>query len=190
MKNMEDRGQGEPGMNLPAGAHATFLRRGPSDAFRPPITDWQVPMRGFWQDLRFSVRTLRHNPGFAAVALLTIALGIGANTAIFSVVHAVLLRPLPFPEPDRLVSLWESRLDRGWAQASFTRANFWDVQDRNRSFSGVAALEAGSANLTGSGFPERLRLGRVSASRPSASPWSRAAISARATRSPSPGVRS
>ena len=61
--------------------------------------------------------------------MLTIGLGIGANAAIFSVAHAVLLRPLPFRESERLVSIWKSRVDRGWNQASFTRANFWDVQD-------------------------------------------------------------
>ncbi|HEV8357640.1 MAG TPA: ABC transporter permease [Gemmatimonadales bacterium] len=120
-------------------------------------------MGTFWQDLRFSARTLFKNPGFAAVAVLTIGLGIGANAAIFSVVDTVLLRPLPFREPERLVSIWESRLDRGWNQASFTRANFWDIHDLNRSFDGIAAMEYGSVNLTGSGFPERLRLARVSA---------------------------
>ena len=120
-------------------------------------------MGTFWQDLRFSARTLVKNPGFAAVAVLTIGLGIGANAAIFSVVETVLLRPLPFREPERLVSLWESRLDRGWNQASFTRPNFWDIHDLNRTFDGIAAMEYGSVNLTGSGFPERLRLARVSA---------------------------
>src|SRR6185503_20694862 len=98
-----------------------------------------------------------------AVAVLTLGLGIGANAAIFSVVHAVLLSPLPFREPERLVSLWETRLDRGFDQASFSRANFWDIQEFNRSFDGVAAMEFSSINLTGVGFPERLRLSLVSA---------------------------
>ena len=126
-------------------------------------TNKEKAMGTLWQDLRFSVRTLAKNPGFAAVAVLTIGLGIGANAAIFSVVETVLLRPLPFREPERLVSIWESRLDRGWAQSSFTRANFWDVHDLNRAFDGIAAMENRAVNLTGSGFPERLRLARVSA---------------------------
>jgi len=117
----------------------------------------------FWQDVRYGARTLFKNPGFTAVAVLTIGLGIGANAAIFSVVHGVLLRPLPFREPERLVSIWESRVERGWNQADFTRANFWDVQDQNRTFEGIAAMEYGSINLTGTGYPERLRRGLISA---------------------------
>jgi len=120
-------------------------------------------MGTFWQDVRYGARTLFKNPGFTAVAVLTLGLGIGANAAIFSVVQAVLLNPLPFPEPERLVSIWESRVDRGWTQSSFTRANFWDVRDQNRTFEGIAAMEYGSINLTGVGYPERLRLSRISA---------------------------
>ena len=117
----------------------------------------------FWQDVRYGARSLFKNPGFTAVAVLTIGLGIGANAAIFSVVNGVLLSPLPFREPERLVQLWESRVERGWSQASFTRANFWDVQDQNRTFDAIAAIEYGSVNLTGTGYPERLRRGLISA---------------------------
>jgi putative ABC transport system permease protein len=123
----------------------------------------ETAMGNFWQDLRLSARILFHNPGFTTVAVLTIGLAIGANASIYSVVDAVLLRPLPFREPEQLVSIWETRLDRGWTQASFTRANFWDLHDQNRTFTGVAAMEFRSINLTGEGFPEQLRLGRVSA---------------------------
>jgi predicted permease len=123
----------------------------------------ETAMGTFWQDLRLSARTLLHNPGFTAVAVLAIGLAIGANASIYSVVNAVLLRPLPFREPEQLVSIAETRLDRGWTQSSFTRANFWDLHDQNRTFVGVAAMEFGSINLTGSGFPERLQLARVSA---------------------------
>jgi len=123
----------------------------------------ETAMGNFWQDLRLTARTLFHNPGFTAVAVLTIGLAIGANASIYSVVDAVLLRPLPFREPEQLVSISETRLDRGWTQASFTRANFWDLHDQNRTFTGVAAMEFSSINLTGSGFPERLQLARVSA---------------------------
>src|SRR5690349_7573953 len=98
-------------------------------------------MRSMLADLRFAARALRRNPGFAAVATLTLALGIGANASILSVVRAVLLKPLPFPEAERVVEVLETRLDRGWTSASFTHANFWDVQDMSHSFAAVGALE-------------------------------------------------
>jgi putative ABC transport system permease protein len=115
-----------------------------------------------WQDARYAARTLIKNPGFTTVAVLTLGLGIGANAAIFSVVDAVLLQPLPFPEPERLVELSESREGR-WRSSSFTHANFWDVRDQNRTLEAVGALRGGSINLTGRDFPERLSLGSVSA---------------------------
>jgi putative ABC transport system permease protein len=129
----------------------------------PPFTNRSQPMRSLFRDFRYGVRSLRKSPAFTAIAALTIGLGLGANAAIFSVLNAVLLRPLPFPEPERLVSLWETRLDRGFTQATFSRANFWDVHDQNRTLSGMAALESRTINLTGRGYPERLILGRVNA---------------------------
>jgi putative ABC transport system permease protein len=114
-------------------------------------------------DVRYSLRTLIRSPAFALIAVLTLALGVGANTAIFSVVRSVLLRPLPFPEPDRIVDVFETRLDRGWARSSFTLANFWDVRDMNTSFMAVAAIAGGPMNLTGFEQPERLRGFNVSA---------------------------
>jgi putative ABC transport system permease protein len=120
-------------------------------------------MNSFLQDIRHGARSLRKSPGFSAVAVLTIGLGLGANTAIFSVLNGVLLRPLPFREPERLVSLWETRLDRGFTQTTFSRPNFWDVKDQQHSFEGVAAMENGAINLTGKGFPTELALGRVTA---------------------------
>ena len=101
-----------------------------------PPTELHVPepslsgserMTTILADLRYGARALVRNPAFSLIAVLTLALGIGANAAIFSVVRTVLLRPLPFPQPDRLVQVWESRRDRGWNQSSFTHANFWDV---------------------------------------------------------------
>ncbi len=116
-----------------------------------------------FQDIRFGLRALRKNPAFTFVALVTLALGIGANTAIFSVVHTVLLRPLPFDQPDRVVQIWESRQDRGWNRASFTHANFWDFRELNKTFDEIGTYHFESLNLTGYEFPERLRAGRVSA---------------------------
>src|SRR5262245_23854366 len=99
-----------------------------------PLITRPSAMNSFLQDLRYGARSLFRSPGFAAVAVLTIGLGLGANTAIFSVLNGVLLRPLPFREPERLVSLWETRLDRGFTQTTFSRPNFWDVKDQQRSF--------------------------------------------------------
>jgi putative ABC transport system permease protein len=120
-------------------------------------------MRARWVDLRYGVRTLRRSPGFSALAILMLALGIGANTAIFSVVRTVLLRPLPFPEVERIVELRETRLDRGWDAASFTHGNFWGLVELNRTFESVGAYQSTAVNLTGFEYPERLRGARVTA---------------------------
>jgi putative ABC transport system permease protein len=118
-------------------------------------------MQSTMPDVRYSIRALLRDPGFTAVAVLTLALGVGANASIFSVARTVLLKPLPFPAPERLVEVWESRVDRGWTHSSFTYANFWDVRDMNRSLSSMGALAWSTANLTGSGTPERLSAGQV-----------------------------
>lgn len=115
------------------------------------------------QDLRHAARAFLKSPGFTLVAVATAALGIGANTAIFSVVDSVLLKPLPFPEAHRLVSVWESRIDKGWPRASFSHANFWNVRDLNRSFESIGAFRGSTLNLTGLEFPQRLTAGFVSA---------------------------
>jgi predicted permease len=120
-------------------------------------------MQTLLQDIRYGLRMLRKQPAFTAVAVITLALGIGANTAIFSVVHAVLLQPLPFGQPERLVQIWESRVERGWNRASFTEANFWDIRELNRSFEDIATFHGANVNLTGLEYPERLRAGQISA---------------------------
>ncbi len=111
------------------------------------------------QDLRHAARTLRKNPGFAAVAVLTLALGIGANTAIFSLVDGVLLDPLPYPEPDRIVMVFETRPEP--TPGNFSYANFEDLRQRARSFQALAAWGAGSATLTGAGEAARVDGARV-----------------------------
>ena len=114
-------------------------------------------------DVRQAIRNMRKNPGTTLLAVLMLAVGIGATSAIFSVFYAVLLQPLPFPKPSRLVQLWETRTGNQWNQATFTEANFWDVQARNRTFDGIACYHDLTANLTGSGEPEKIDGGAISA---------------------------
>jgi putative ABC transport system permease protein len=118
------------------------------------------------QDLRFGVRMLRKNPGFTAVAVLTLALGIGANTAIFSVVNAVLLRPLPFPEADRLTMIWHTPPRKsfpGVARFVVSPANYLDWRSQNHVFDQMAAIGFRGFNLTGMGQPESVTAATVSA---------------------------
>jgi predicted permease len=112
-------------------------------------------------DFRHGLRTLRRVPGLVLVAIVTLALGIGANTAIFSVIYTVLLKPLVFPQADRIVQTWMTFPERGIEEASWSHGNFWDARDMVRSFDGFAAVEFNSANLTGSGEPEQLDAVRV-----------------------------
>ena len=107
-----------------------------------------------FQDLGFGLRMLRNSPSFALVAILTLALGIGANTAIFSVVHGVLLKPLPFPKQDQLMTLWEKNGDGGRSNTSW--ANFMDWNRLNHSFSGIAAVSLWSPTFVGSHDAETL----------------------------------
>ncbi len=117
-------------------------------------------MDGILSDLRYASRILARSPGFATVTVLTLALGIGANTAIFSTVDAVLLRALPFGEPDRLVMVWEENNLAGYSRNTPAPANFVDWKARNRVFLDMAATRGASANLTDEGRPE-LVLGRA-----------------------------
>ncbi|MEB3323608.1 MAG: ABC transporter permease, partial [Synechococcaceae cyanobacterium] len=115
------------------------------------------------QDIRYALRVLRKHLGFTAIAILTLGLGIGANSAIFSVIHSVLLRPLPFREAERIIQVWESRTDRGWNRASMNPANFWDFRDQNQTLEDLTALFSRSVVLTGLGFPERIDGALISA---------------------------
>jgi putative ABC transport system permease protein len=118
-------------------------------------------MTGFRHDLRYALRGLRQRPGFTLVAVLTLALGIGANTAIFSVVNGVLLRPLPYERPERLAMIWGHRNQQPLAELSVPE--YWDLRERTHTFSGVAAFADGNVNLTGTGTPERIRAGYFTA---------------------------
>src|SRR6266571_7211307 len=113
------------------------------------------------QDLRFGVRMITKSPGFAAVAILTLALGIGANTALFSVVNGVLLNPLPYPQPGQLVSLYEKEPDA--QEISVTYLNFLDWRKDTTTFASMASYRHDDFNFTGADKPERLRGEMVSA---------------------------
>src|SRR5271165_3145180 len=120
-------------------------------------------MRTVCNDLRYAVRQLAKSPGFAVIAILTLALGIGANTAIFSVVNAVLLNPLPYPQPDRIVALFHDKPN--FRTGSISYPNFEDWQRENQSFSSMAAYrEMGGVTLSGGGEPEVVIGQMVSAS--------------------------
>src|SRR5271169_4710453 len=107
------------------------------------------------QDLRYGVRMLWKSPGFTIIAILTLALGIGANTAIFSVVNGVLLRPLPFRDPSRLVLIAEKS---SFPVISTSYENYLDWRDQSHSFESVEAVRSGAITLTGAGDPERLNV--------------------------------
>jgi putative ABC transport system permease protein len=117
-------------------------------------------MRSLLQDMRYGVRMLMKRPGFTFVAVLALALGIGANTAIFSVVNAVLLRPLPFKEPERLMAVWETNPQLGAEMRNRNEValgNFLDWRAQNQVFEQLAALFYTNLNLTGTGEPERIQ---------------------------------
>ena len=120
-------------------------------------------MGTLWSDVRFGMRSLRRSPLTAGAALLALALGIGANCAIFSVVNGVLLEPLPYPDPDRIVLVRESNPGMGFPTFSVASQNFLDWRQQNRSFTALAAMDSASVSLTGRGEPQKLRAATVSA---------------------------
>jgi len=112
-----------------------------------PFLQRSPPVSSVLQDIRYAARMLRRQPGFTIVATLTLALGIGANTAVFTVVNGVLLRPLPYREPARLVQLLNGR--NGRLSMTYSPPNFIDVTTQSGVFSGATAITPTSANLTG-----------------------------------------
>jgi putative ABC transport system permease protein len=121
-------------------------------------------MQTLWQDLRYGARMLLKQPGFTLIAVLTLALGIGANTAIFSVVSAILLRPLPYEQPEQLVKLYAANVRRGVGDLPFSFPDYADWRTHNQSFAEMAAYFEGPFNLAGGDQPERLKGATISAS--------------------------
>ena len=113
-------------------------------------------METLLKDIRYGIRGLVKRPGFTVIALITLALGIGANTAIFSVINAVLLRPLQFKDPEQLAIIWEDAAFAGFPQNTPAPANYFDWKNQNQSFADMAACAEASFNITGGGEPERV----------------------------------
>jgi putative ABC transport system permease protein len=161
MATQEKMGQG---MSRKDALREVRLERGSLDIAKEVISaaTWESILETCWQDLRFGLRTLRKSPGFTAVAVLTLALGIGANTEIFTIVNGVVLKPLPYPEPDRLVTLWETQLSDGTV-GNVAPANFFDWRQQSHSFEAIAAIDPyPDFILNGSGEPQRLAGAAVS----------------------------
>src|SRR5712691_12978668 len=114
-------------------------------------------MGSLWKDIRYALRSLLKRPSFTAIAIVTLALGIGASTAIFSVVHAVLLRSLPYGSADRLVTVWENnRRSDGKSQNTINLGNFFDWKEQNHVFEDMATFIDRNAKLTSDGEPEEI----------------------------------
>ena len=155
------------GMSRGEAARAVRLERGGLDATREMVRDagWESVVENLWQDLRFGVRTLRKSPGFTAVAALMLALGIGATTAIFSIVEGVLLRPLPFPDPDRLVILGdvlEGSHCASCADSSVTAPDIRNYMRDTQSFSHLGGYRGRLFELSGTGDPAAVNATRMS----------------------------
>src|SRR5262249_15286949 len=118
-------------------------------------------MQTLWQDIRYGARMLRKNLGFTLIAVITLALGIGANTAIFSVVNGVLLKPLPYEEPDQLMLL--SEFGANFGEMSISYPNFLDWRAQNHVFDKIGVYNRNNYSLTGDGAPEQLLAAQMSA---------------------------
>ncbi len=116
----------------------------------------------FLKDLRYGLRQLRKSPGFVLVAVLTLALGIGATTAIFSVVHAVLLRPLPYRQPEQIVTIWQNNVKAGVTRNEVSPANFLDWREQSQSFETISGIEPFGFAIVDNGEPERFAAALVS----------------------------
>ncbi len=152
------------GMSRKDALRAVRLERGNLEVTKEVVRSagWESFLETLWQDLRYGVRMLRTSPGFSIVAILTLALGIGANAAIFSVVNGVLLRPLPFPRADQIVLIYES-LPGFRINSPFNAPDFRAFSERQRAFESLAIYSNHRYELSGSGEPERIEAARTSA---------------------------
>src|SRR5579862_76877 len=146
------------GMSKEEALRAARVEMGSVDSVKEEIRSagWESRLEAFWQDVRYGLRQLKRNPGFTIVAVLTLALGIGANTAIFSVVNAVLLRPLPYRDPSRLAVIWTDNVKQNLHQERTSYPNFEDWRKQSRAFEDMAFSSAFTVNLTAGDEPERV----------------------------------
>lgn len=154
---LEEEEQRENGLPPEEAQYAARRAFGNAALIREQIHEawgW-APLERLLQDVRYALRQLRRSPGFSIVAVVTLALGIGGDTAIFSIVNSVLLKPLPFSQPDQLISLHESKPN--FADGSISYPNFLDWRKENRSFSSMALSRGWSFSLTGRGDAEQLK---------------------------------
>src|SRR5262245_15699063 len=144
------------GMTRDDARRAVYLEQGTLEGTKEAVRSagWEIVCETLWQDLRLGMRMLRKSPGFAAVAALTLALGIGANTAIFSVVNAILLQPLPYKNPGQLLFVRESKPGAGVSGVSYR--TFTELRDGNHVFTSIAGLGGHSLVLTGNGEPSEV----------------------------------
>src|SRR6201984_1063345 len=146
------------GMRRKEALRAVRLEHGSLEIAKEEVRSagWESLLETSWQDLRFAARMLRKSPGFTAVAVLTLALGIGANTAIFSVVSAVLLRPLPYAEPRQLVIIFQAKPQEQVPFTGINYVNFAECRAQSHAFAEMAANQAHQLTLTGVGDPSVL----------------------------------
>jgi putative ABC transport system permease protein len=151
------------GLSLDKARRLARLETGSVEHVKDHVRDVRVGARfdAVRQDVRFALRTLIRRPGFAMVAVLTLGVGMGATTAIFSLIDSVLLKPLPFHEPDRLTTVWESRPRFNLPRVEAAPLNYLDWQQQSQAFASLAAYVNGFVNLTGTGTPERLVAAQV-----------------------------
>ena len=154
------------GMNLQEAQRQARLELGGVEQVKEYVREIRAghALETLVQDVRFGLRTLRKSPGFSATAILTLALGIGANTAIFSVIDAVLLRPLPYRQPDRLVEVFESSVPNDFSTRNAAApGNFLDWRSRNHVFEQIGAVSLNGFNITKTDRPERVTGAAISA---------------------------
>ena len=146
-------------------ARQARLELGGLDQVKEAVRDVRpgAALEAVWQDARYAVRQLSRSPGFSLVAIVTLALGIGANSAIFSVLDAALIQPLPYPDPSRLVMVWPELRAAGQARVPASGPQLTEIRRRSRLLSDVGGIWVGRGSVTGEGDPERVRVGQVTA---------------------------
>ncbi|HTL95816.1 MAG TPA: ABC transporter permease [Gemmatimonadaceae bacterium] len=162
---MEAAEKRKQGMNREQALRSVRLERGTLQAAKEVVRSggWESVVESCGQDLRFGLRMLRKNPGFTSAAVLTLAIGIGATTAVFSIIEAVLLRPLPYYDAGRLAVLWTDNVKKSLHQERTSYPNFEDWQKQNTTFEDMAFASAFTVNATAGEELDRLTAGRVSA---------------------------